>query len=341
MDVGLIMGVRNHPDRPYPLEDVYEDYIQDCVHAEQLGFDTVWIGEHHFSRDQWTPSVFPLLAAIARETERVRLGPAVLLLPFHNPLRVAEDAAVVDIVSRGRLNLGVGVGSVAEEFETFGVDFKTRFSRSLEAIEVVERCFAEEGPFSHKGRYYEFPNVVFTTKPVQKPVPIWWAGILPKSVAAAARRGYHLVSWSPMYDDELVKAGRNPEGYGHGASPQVVCVAETRDEAWDMCQDGVHWMAQFYLERTSGPKIGWSASGPLEPWPAPEELRHVEGLGIYSPFDPVYVGTPADVLEGLRRFIGRGRVTHLALQFRHPGMTTEHVRKSMDLFAREVLPHLR
>src|SRR5579883_474327 len=102
MQIGIIMAIRNHPNHPYPLKEVYDDFIGDCVLAEKLGFDFAWFGEHHFTPDQWTPSPLMVAATVAGKTERIRLGTSVLCLPFHNPLRVAEDVAVLDIMSGGR-----------------------------------------------------------------------------------------------------------------------------------------------------------------------------------------------------------------------------------------------
>jgi alkanesulfonate monooxygenase SsuD/methylene tetrahydromethanopterin reductase-like flavin-dependent oxidoreductase (luciferase family) len=111
MKIVFTCGIRTLPGRPYPLPDLYRDHLEEAVLAEELGFDCVWVSEHHFSPDCWNPAPFAFLGAIAARTERVRIGTYVLLLPLHNPVRVAEDVAVLDNISRGRVDLGVGVGS--------------------------------------------------------------------------------------------------------------------------------------------------------------------------------------------------------------------------------------
>lgn len=112
MKLALNLGIRNHPKTSYALADLYGDYLDDVAYAEtELGFENVWVNEHHLSSDHYAPSVFPILAAIAVRTSRIRIGPGVCLLPFHNPIRVSEDAATVDIISGGRLDLGIGIGS--------------------------------------------------------------------------------------------------------------------------------------------------------------------------------------------------------------------------------------
>src|SRR5215469_5103738 len=121
MRIVFTSGIRNLPERPLRLADLYRDHLEEAVLAEELGFDCVWASEHHFSPDAWNPAPFPFLAAVAARTEQVRVGTYVLLLPLHNPLRVAEDVAVLDNLSGGRVDLPVGVGSAPEEFAAFGI----------------------------------------------------------------------------------------------------------------------------------------------------------------------------------------------------------------------------
>ena len=194
MQLVVTMGIRQLPSNPRPLPDLYKDHLEEAVLAEELGFNDVWASEHHFAEDAWNPSPVTFLAAVAARTARVRVGTYVLLLPFHNPVRVAEDIAVLDNISGGRVDLPVGVGSAAGEFRTFGIPFNERLGRTFEALRIIERCFAGE-EFSHKGKYYDFPNVRMTTTPVQKPgPPIWVASMGDQSVEWTARRGYHLAA---------------------------------------------------------------------------------------------------------------------------------------------------
>ena len=134
-----------------------------------------------------------MAAAVAARTSRVTIGTAVLLLPLHDPIRVAEDAAVVDILSDGRLRLGLGLGYKLEEFEAFGVDRRARPSLLEEGIEIIRGAWAD-GPFSHHGRHRSFDDLDVTPKPVQRPGPqIWLAGRAPVPVARAATVGDGLI----------------------------------------------------------------------------------------------------------------------------------------------------
>jgi alkanesulfonate monooxygenase SsuD/methylene tetrahydromethanopterin reductase-like flavin-dependent oxidoreductase (luciferase family) len=194
MKIVFTSGIRTLPGRAYPLSDLYRDHLEEAALAEELGFDCVWVSEHHFSPDAWNPSPFTFLAAVAARTARVRLGTYVLLLPLHNPVRVAEDVAVLDNISGGRVDLGVGIGSSPAEFRAFGIPVENRLGRTFEALRIIERCFAGE-EFSHEGKYYTFHNVHLTTTPVQKPgPPILVAAMGDQSVAWTARRGYHMAA---------------------------------------------------------------------------------------------------------------------------------------------------
>jgi alkanesulfonate monooxygenase SsuD/methylene tetrahydromethanopterin reductase-like flavin-dependent oxidoreductase (luciferase family) len=227
---------------------VYRDFLEEAELAEELGFDAVWASEHHFSPDAWSPSPVPFLAAVAARTQRIRIGTYVLLLPLHNPVRIAEDFAVLDNISGGRVDLPVGVGSATEEFHTFGVPFGERLGRMFEGLTVIERCFTGE-KFSHHGKYYDFPDVHMTTPTVQQPgPPIWVASMGEQSVRRTARRGYHLAAGAArghaLYEQQLrPEAGsigsgalerlppvgefRNVPGIGHGGAPFAVGTSET------------------------------------------------------------------------------------------------------------------
>src|SRR5713101_7425589 len=164
MEFGALMMFRNPPPWRRPIQEVYRNLLDLCVLAEELGFDHLWTSEHHFLDDGWSPSQLPILAAIAARTKRIRIGTFVLILPFHNPVRVAEDAATVDIISNGRLDLGVGPGNFLTEYETFGVPRRERRPRMHEGLEIIRRAFTENR-FSFKGTYHAFPNLALSPRP--------------------------------------------------------------------------------------------------------------------------------------------------------------------------------
>jgi alkanesulfonate monooxygenase SsuD/methylene tetrahydromethanopterin reductase-like flavin-dependent oxidoreductase (luciferase family) len=185
--------MRNPPSSGIGRADLYAETLDHIEAVEALGFDTVWLTEHHFIDDEYLPSVLPMAAAVAARTKRVTIGTAVLLLPLHDPLRVAEDAAVVDVLSNGRLRLGLGLGYKLEEFEAFGIDRRHRPSLLEEGIEIIRGAWAD-GPFSHHGRHRSFDDLDVTPKPIQRPGPqIWLAGRARVPVTRAAQLGDGLI----------------------------------------------------------------------------------------------------------------------------------------------------
>jgi alkanesulfonate monooxygenase SsuD/methylene tetrahydromethanopterin reductase-like flavin-dependent oxidoreductase (luciferase family) len=329
----LISGVRNHPDAAYALQDVYADYISDAVLAEELGFSSTWYGEHHFRECQWTGSPMLVASAVAARTERIRIGTSVVLLPFHDPIRVAEDAAIVDILSNGRFDLGVGPGSQYEEFVTFGKDPAEMNQRAWEMVDWIREAYSSTSSFSHHGRFYDIADMTFTTKPVQQPLPMWWGGMGPKNLARAAERGMNLIApFNAGYDAALEACGRNPAD--HQISVMVpVCVADTSDKAWEIAGKGLEYFVNFYQMRKN-----------LQGEPAAEDARVTQEMlrTGNAGFWFAAVGSPDEVVAKLRPFVDGhlGRITQLALQMRQPGMNNADTHRSMRLFADEVIPAL-
>ena len=331
MDVGVAISARNNPKIPLPLTAVSQAALDDAVRAEELGFASWRLGAHHFAVDQHNPTQFPLLAVAASRTSRIRLGTYVLQIALHDPLKVAEDVATLDILSGGRFDLGVGAGVPPAESVPFGLAREQAFGRTYEALEVVEAALAG-GEFEHSGRYFRYPPTRLTTVPVQRPrPPIFVAAMGPQSVRRAGVRGYGLASVvHTKHHDAFVaaqeRAGRGRDQYRMLSGPLVVHLAPTRDQAWDEAGAGLWWMVEFYRQRGI-------------PLPLPDEsrMRDTPGVGLYGV--PFAVGTPDDVLAQLS-VLRRLPMDELVLQFRHPGMGTGPVRASMAMFSKELLPEI-
>jgi alkanesulfonate monooxygenase SsuD/methylene tetrahydromethanopterin reductase-like flavin-dependent oxidoreductase (luciferase family) len=330
MHVGLVQAIRFLPSRPERLADTYRHFVDEAVLAEELGLDFVWTTEHHFGVDAWMPAQLPVLAFIAARTSRLQLGTCLFLLPFHNPLRVAEDVAAIDLLSNGRFTgFAAGSGSDAGEFESYGLDPKERWGRLFEGLSVIRKCF-EQDVFDHNGKYFNFPNVRMTTKPVQQPFPLWVGGFGPKLLERAGREGYHLQGGrdgTQTYLDGLESSGYDERDFNY----QVFYpghVGATRDKAWDEAQEGIYWYRDFY---TNGRSI--TGTKRFVP-PSPFDLRKEAN-------PPELVGTPDEILRRLEPQLKNSRVTHFGLLHRMAGMSTEVSRGSLELYAKEVLPVLK
>jgi alkanesulfonate monooxygenase SsuD/methylene tetrahydromethanopterin reductase-like flavin-dependent oxidoreductase (luciferase family) len=279
--------------------------------------------------DGYLPSVFPALAAIAARTTTVRLGTAVLLAPFHHPLRLAEDAAFVDQLSGGRVELGLGLGYRSHEFAALGVPRAERATRTEELIEIV-RCAWSGERFSHRGRHWSFDDVDVTPPPYQPGGPRLWLG--GTSVAAAKRAGrlgchfvpdaYIPVDRYAVYRAALAEAGHDPAAFGVAINPTIY-VCEDPVAGWDEVKE--HFLYAHNLYRR------WAA--------ADEREARVIADPDDLPRDRYIVGTPEAViaeLESLRERHGCERVFFWA---RPPGLPAEASMRSLELFAEHVLPY--
>jgi alkanesulfonate monooxygenase SsuD/methylene tetrahydromethanopterin reductase-like flavin-dependent oxidoreductase (luciferase family) len=172
----------------------YADFLDYVVEAERLGFTSVFLVEHHFTGSGQISASLALLAHLAARTTTMRLGTAVNVLPWHNPVLLAETAATVDVLSGGRLDLGVGRGYRPNEFHGFGVDPEEAQARYDECLEVLLRSWSEPDRFSHEGRFWRYRDIVVEPRPVQRPhPPVWVAAGSEGSIAKAAQAGHRLL----------------------------------------------------------------------------------------------------------------------------------------------------
>jgi len=170
------------------------DYLDFNVAAEQLGFRSSFLVEHHFTGWNQVSSTLMLLTALAMRTARLRLGSAVMVLPWHNPVLLAEEAATLDLISGGRLDLGIGKGYRHSEFKGFQIAPEEAEARFDEALEIMVRAWTERSRFSHRGRFWRFEDIVVEPPPAQKPhPPLWVAAGSANSIRRAAARGFNLI----------------------------------------------------------------------------------------------------------------------------------------------------
>lgn len=216
-EFGLLYSFRNPPRWHAPWEQVYDQHIRHIVEMEQAGFDTIWLTEHHFSDDGYLPQMATMTAALAMVTKRVTIGQAIIELPLHHPVALAEQLAIADILSHGRVRVGVGLGrmnydwrdSFRHEGMVFGasLDAKVRARMFEEQINILRKCWAD-GPFKHHGEFYDFPQIDVTPKPVQAGGPEIWFGVgdqARKAVDRAARMGQGWTGFPGGLDNYLNK----------------------------------------------------------------------------------------------------------------------------------------
>lgn len=316
------------------MADEYAEILDLARLAEDTGFDSLWVSEHHGAADSYLPSLIVMLGAIAAVTGRLRLGTAVALAPFQHPLRFAEDCAVVDQLSRGRLIVGLGAGWRKAEFEAFGVPIGERAGRTAELARICRLAW-DEPRLTFRGTYFAFEDVAVTPKPFGR-IPLLLGGSVPAAAARAGRLadgylgtpGNRIAPFRAQvgaFDDAARAAGRDPATLAiafhvnawvsrDGRLPDRV-----RDAMWHQIETYRAWHAA-------------DDGGPAEPPPLDEARIRARG----------FIGTPADVVAQAAPWIEEfgGRDLHVIVRLHYPGMSLADAEPAIRLFDTEVRPAL-
>ncbi len=324
--------------RTFPQE--YREALDLVRLAETLGFDSAWVSEHHGAGDGYLASLLPTLAAFAAATEHIKLGTGVMLTPFHHPLRLAEDAAAVDLISGGRLILGVGLGWREEEFRMFGVPIGERLRRTIETVEILRRAWTGER-FSYEGKAFSFDRVQVTPPPARPGgPPIYLGGMADAAISRAGRLadGYirtrsgdleRMQRDLQLAEEAARQAGRDASTLGF-AQLQNAFVWEEGDP-WEVVREGAAHQIGVYSGWDAGsdtPGHGFFVAPPDE-----ETLRRITPTG-----------TPHEVVRALRPFVqafGGRREFHLIVRLQYPGMDFDTASRAIELFAERVIPALK
>jgi alkanesulfonate monooxygenase SsuD/methylene tetrahydromethanopterin reductase-like flavin-dependent oxidoreductase (luciferase family) len=331
---GLWYDFRNPPQWRQPSDRLYREILDQIVWGENSGFDDVWLSEHHFIEDGYLPSILPIAAAIAARTKRIRIASGVLLLPFHNPVRLAEDIAVVDVISGGRLELGIGVGYKLEEFESFGVPFKERGSRTNEALGIVRRLLDGE-TVTLKNQFFDLNSVKITPEPIQRPhPPIWIGGFTQAALRRAVRYGDGFTvpdANRDVYDRyiaELTKENRPIDSVRFASGFQWLIVSNDPETTFNEGADHIIYQANNYT--------AWLAKAGLMPNPVylrdREQLRQSGGLKVVQPDTAITM---------IRDYISNVPVTHYYSWTLPPGLPPRWAQSHLELFASKVIPAFR
>ena len=338
MRFGFMEDFRNPLQWRRPFPDLYEDLLRQIERAEELGYDHVWLTEHHFTEDGYNPSLLPTAAAIAARTQRIRIGTFILLLPYQHPVRAAEDVACVDIFSNGRFDFGVGQGYSYHEFNALQMERSERGRRMREGLDIIKRLYTEDR-VSYDGEFTRIKDLHLSPRPVQQPHPPIWIGARgPKAIRNAAKLGYHLMATigpdpAPLYRETLAEEGKDPDAFNVAQLRMVYC-AESEDQAWDDISAHLFHLMDFYQDILSEAKDAEGDEKPL-PFTKPEEIRN-------SAFRHVgLIGTPDQVNAKLEAFAREYHCTDFIMDMQYPGLDPAKGTRSLELFAKEVMPNFR
>jgi alkanesulfonate monooxygenase SsuD/methylene tetrahydromethanopterin reductase-like flavin-dependent oxidoreductase (luciferase family) len=306
---------------------LYAEILEQVRWLDQLGADLVWFTEHHFVEDGYLPSWIPVAGAMSAVTERVRFGTDICLMPFNHPLRLAEDLAVLDNLSGGRVELGLGMGYAPHEFRGFGIPVSRRVSLMDEGIEVLQRCFTGER-FSYHGKRYQFEDVQITPGYVQDGGPPLWVAAMSEAGARRAARfdtnflpqGLRRRSFDPWVE-ALRSSDRDPRDYRIGIIRSIL-VTDDRDTDWQVVRAAERYRMALYQRF-------FSESG--------------EGLGERG--EPVpqtwIVGDTEHCLTALTEFIAEFGITDIVTMAVPPGLRAEQMAPSLERLFSDVVPALR
>ena len=311
--------------------------------ADRLGFDSIWCAEHHFSTYGYLSRPLMFAMHLAAQTERIRVGSAVVVLPLHHPLVVAEEIATADLLSGGRLDVGLGRGYQRYEFDRLGHTLDESRERFDESVDILLKAFAGK-PFSHEGKYYSFDETSIFPMPVQQPhPPIWAVAQSPESIVATAQRGFNLISGGFGIPIERLAVFRETLDRTLSDHPQREAIRVSAQRAVYVTHDEselpaiveqARWNMRVTLSLRQGlarVEHGRAVAIPMDNEPTTEEL-----------LDRYFVmGTPDTCIAKIKQLRDVMGIDHFNANFWFGDLSQEQVQNSMKLFAEEVLPVLK
>jgi natural product biosynthesis luciferase-like monooxygenase protein len=329
------------PEVDGTLQEFYQHVLTMLRDAERLGFEHAWVNEHHFHPyGGMIPAPAVLLAAVAAQTTHIRLGTSVALLPLHNPLEQAESYAMLDQISGGRLDLGIGRGFIPYDYETMGLSYEDSQDRMFEVLDIMLAAWQRQ-PFSHHGHYYQYRDVSVWPAPLQRPHPPIWGSATrsEESFAWFGEHGYDLLTvvylfpvarlaeFLNIYRDAAARAGHDPAGKKVSTHFQVYCM-ENGDEARRVGKEAVIRYGQ---------EIGRARERGQSP---PPPIQHTTFEDVLAD-GRVCMGNPDDCAAILERARERLGLTNVDCTFYYGGIPYDRARASFELFAREVMPRFQ
>ena len=325
---GLWYDFRN-PDRGRPFSSFYAETLDQIAWAERSGLDSVWLTEHHFCDDGYSPSPFVLGAAIATRTTRMRLGTNLLVAPLHNPVRLAEDAATLSLLSGGRFDLGVGQGYWAREFEAFGRELRHRPSLLEEGVEVIRRAWSGSAE-GFQGRRYQLPPVAVTPRP-ETPPRLLVGAMSEVAIERAARIADGFLSTQNAHHEAYLAAVERLGGSVPDAriyAGQWAIIADDPERVWARIGEYALYQLNQYIE--------WGAFGPPDQVPPFADPDQILAAGAYRLWDAETAVTELTALLG-----GRPQIRDVHFWAQLPGEPVESGSERIAYLADKVVPAVR
>ena len=329
MNYGLWYDFRNPDQWHQPFDEFYTSTLAQIRNAESLGFDSIWLTEHHFCEDGYTPSPLVLGGAIGVSTTKMRIGTNLMLLPLHDPVRLAEDAATLSLTTQGRFDLGLGIGYRQLEFDQFGRKLSHRPSMMEEGVEIIRRAWRGEN-INFNGKRFRVGNLKITPTPVIKP-KLLLGGMAEPAIARAARIGDGFLCTGgiglDIYADALTAQGKSLDD-GNVVMGCWAIIAEDPEKEAAKLGEHVLYHSNEYIK--------WGAFGPPEETPLFDTPAAAIENGLYELWD---ANLAVSKLQALKNAYPMISDIHFWAQF--PGEPLASGSERMTYIAQEVLPKLK
>lgn len=320
-------------------ESIYRQTLEQAQEAEALGYEVISVAEHHFLPDGWIPAPTVFLGGLAAVTETVDLVTNIVILPLHHPVEVAEQTAVLDLMSGGRFNLGIAIGWRDEEFDAFDVDKSERTGRIVEGIQLIRQLLSEQS-VTYDGKLFQVEDLDLMPRPVQQPVPIWYGGQSEFAIKRAARMAdawsispietrSKLEEKADVYREALAE---NDRSFDEVRKPlrREAYIAEDDETAWE--EVGPALLYEYEDVYGDYDEIGHTFESDGDSDVALEELReHAE--------DRFIIGGPETAIEEIERYQAAVDIDDFILRMHFPGLDPSKSTKSMRIIADEVMPY--
>lgn len=335
-----------YPDNPRTAADFVLEIREQALHADRIGMHSAWIGEHHFDSLGVNSRPDMVLASVAAVTERIRLAPAVSVLPLHHPIHVAECWATLDVLSGGRVDFAAGRGYDRREYEPFAADFMKSAEIFDEAMDVILKAWTEKGKWDHRGEFYDIKDMQITPAPVQDPIPFYVASFSETSVEMAAKKGLNII-YAPFaagmtfggldkavdaYREKCVEHSNTP---GRKMCSYFIHIADTPEE-----EDYGRERQMAYFKHCVLPAF------PKDPSKAPPTMHYfmkiVDILENMKKEDlsekSILLGSPQKIIDTLKD-VEKAGIDEVILYFNIGNKPHQMVIEQMDRFMDEIAPH--
>ena len=327
---GYLYDFRNPPQWRKPWSEFYGEVLETIAWTEEAGFDAAWVPEHHLAEDGYMPTPLVALAAIAARTSRITLGSGIALAPLYDPVRFAEECAVLDIFAGGRLEMGLAIGYRRREYEALGVEFKKRGRMFDEWLEITTRLWAGE-TVDFEGQHYNVTGARAMPPAPRGRIPLYIGGFAEKAIERVARYGDGYIgdgNVCGMYIDKLREMGRDPGEARVRITDLFSTVADDPEQAMEELAPYYHHVNNTYGEwNAENQSLGMQA-------PQPMSLEEYKASGAFK------IYTPDEAIERIRKMQQRMPLDHLMMMM-PPGLPAERFVEYARTFAEKVIPAFR